>query len=406
MPLTREQLAELRFLVVEDQGFQRWAMGHMLETLGAAKIFSAADGQAALEIVKSLEPPVDVIVTDLNMPGMDGMEFIRHLGEMAVRVGLILASEQDRSVISSVTTMARNYGVDVLDAIEKPVTTKKLATALDRFSPRPPQAAERSAAPDFAIEDIVHGIARDEFEPYFQAKVEIASGKVQGAEALARWRHPQHGIVLPHAFIAKLEAAGQIDALTMSILAKAAAACRRWRGAGFDLTVCVNVSLASLADTTLADRILAVVGRHGVDPNHITLEITETAAASHLGKVLENLSRLRMRGFGLAIDHYGTGYSSMQQLVRIPFTELKIDQSFVRNAPAHPNSRAMLESSLEMAGKLGIAAVAEGVESRIEMRMLADLGCPLAQGYYIARPMASDDFLRWMIEEHRGASTA
>jgi EAL domain-containing protein (putative c-di-GMP-specific phosphodiesterase class I)/CheY-like chemotaxis protein len=405
MPMTRDQLSDLRFLVVEDQGFQRWAMGQMLETLGAAKIFSASDGQAALEIVKSLEPPIDVIVTDLNMPGMDGMEFIRHLGELEARIGLIVASEQDRSLISSVITMARNYGVDVLDAIEKPVTTKKLATALERFSRRP-TVAERATPPEFDLDEIVHGIARDEFEPYFQAKVEVATGRVRGAEALARWRHGRHGIVLPATFVHKLENAGQIDALTMSVLARASTACRGWRAAGFDISVSVNLSLTSLADTTLADRVLAVVSRHGLDPRHVTLEITETAAATHLGKVLENLSRLRMRGFGLAIDDYGTGYSSMQQLVRVPFTELKIDQSFVRNAPTHPSNRAMLEASLEMAGKLGIVAVAEGVESRQEQRLLAELGCPLAQGYYIARPMAADDFLRWMIEEHRGASSA
>lgn len=405
MPLTRDQLADLRFLVVEDQGFQRWAMGQMLETLGAEKIFSAGDGRAALEIVKSLDPPVDVILTDLNMPGMDGMEFIRHLAELGMSIALIVASEQDRSLISSVMTMARNYGVNVLDAIEKPVTTKKLAMALERFA-RSPMAAERVAPPEFGVDEIVHSIARDEFEPYFQAKVEIATGRVRGAEALARWRHDAHGIVLPQAFIHKLEASGQIDALTMSVLAKATVACRGWRAAGFDIPVCVNLSLVSLADTTLAERVLAVVSRHGLDPKHVTLEITETAAASHLGKVLENLSRLRMRGFGLAIDDYGTGYSSMQQLVRIPFTELKIDQSFVRNAPSHASSRAMLESSLEMAGKLGIVAVAEGVESRHELKLLTDLGCPLAQGYYIARPMAADEFLRWMIEEHRGASTA
>jgi EAL domain-containing protein (putative c-di-GMP-specific phosphodiesterase class I)/CheY-like chemotaxis protein len=405
MPIPREQLAELRFLVVEDQGFQRWAMGHMLETLGAAKIFSAADGQAALEIVKSLDPPVDVVVTDLNMPGMDGMEFIRHLGELGLPIALIVASEQDRSLVSSVITMARNYGVEVLDAIEKPVTGKKLMNALERFS-RPAVAAERAVHPEFALDEIVHAIARDEFEPYFQAKVELATGRVRGAEALARWHHPEHGIVLPVSFVRTLEEAGQIDALTMSILAKAANACKRWRAAGFDLTVSVNVSLVSLADTGLADRVLAVVSRHGVDPKHVTLEITETAAATHLGKVLENLSRLRMRGFGLAIDDYGTGYSSMQQLVRIPFSELKIDQTFVRNAPSQPSSRAMLEASLEMAGKLGIVAVAEGVESRSEMKLVTELGCPLAQGYYIARPMASEEFLRWMVEEHRGASTA
>lgn len=405
MPLSREQVAELRFLVVEDQGFQRWAMGHMLETLGATKIFSAGDGQAALEIVRSLDPPVDVVLTDLNMPGMDGIEFIRHLGELGVPIALIVASEQDRSLIASVSTMAGTYGVDVLDAIEKPITGKKLGAALERFS-RQDTASERAAAPDPPLDEILHCIAREEFEPYFQAKVEVASGKVRGAEALARWRHAQHGIVLPSAFIQKLEAHGQIDALTMSVLARSSAACRGWRAAGFDLTVAVNISLVSLADTTLADRIVAIVTRHGLEPRHVTLEVTETAAASHLGKVLENLSRLRMRGFGLAIDDYGTGYSSMQQLVRIPFTELKIDQSFVRNAPTQPSSRAMLESSLEMAGKLGIVAVAEGVESRQEMRLLRELGCPLAQGYYIARPMAAEDFLRWLIEAQRGVNIA
>jgi EAL domain-containing protein (putative c-di-GMP-specific phosphodiesterase class I)/CheY-like chemotaxis protein len=403
--LSREQLAQLRFLVVEDQGFQRWAMGHMLETLGAAKIFSAADGQAALEIVKSLDPPVDVVVTDLNMPGMDGIEFIRHVGELGVPVSLILASEQDRALVASVGTMARSYGVDVLDSIEKPVTAKKLASALERFH-RAVGVGERAAVPDYPTGDIVHSLARDEFEPYFQAKVEVATGKVRGAEALARWRHAEHGIVLPMAFIQKLEAAGHIDQLTMSMLAKACAACREWHAAGFDLNVAVNVSLASLADTTFADRVVSLVGRHEIDPRLVMLEITETTAASHLGKVLENLSRLRMRGFGLAIDDYGTGYSSMQQLVRIPFTELKIDQTFVRNAPANPSSRAMLEASLEMAGKLDIVAVAEGVESRTELRLLNELGCPLAQGYYLARPMAAEDFLRWLLEEQRGASSA
>ncbi|HET9653609.1 MAG TPA: EAL domain-containing response regulator, partial [Usitatibacter sp.] len=298
MPLTKEQVSGLRFLVVEDQGFQRWAMGHMLETLGATKVFSAGDGHAALEIVKSLDPRVDVVLTDLNMPGMDGIEFIRHLGEMPLPPALIVASEQDRSLIASVGTMARTYGVEVLDAIEKPVTGRKLAAALENFE-KHSSAAERAPSPDFPLDEILHGIARDEFEPYYQAKVEVATGKVRGAEALARWRHAQQGIVLPTAFVHKLEAAREIDALTMALLAKASAACHAWHAAGFELSVAVNISLVSLADTALADRVLAIVTRHGLEPRHVTLEVTETTAASHLGKVLENLSRLRMRGFGL-----------------------------------------------------------------------------------------------------------
>jgi EAL domain-containing protein (putative c-di-GMP-specific phosphodiesterase class I)/CheY-like chemotaxis protein len=405
MALSPAQVGELRFLVVEDQGFQRWALGHMLETLGATRIFSAADGHAALEIFKSLDPPIDVIVTDLNMPGMDGIEFIRHMGEVGVPVALIIASEQDRALIASVGTMARTYGVDVLDTIEKPVTAKKLAAALERFT-RPTAAHERHGPAAFAIDEILAGLARDEFEPYFQAKVEVETGRVRGAEALARWKHPQHGIMPPGTFIPPLERAGELNAITIPMLSKASIACRAWRAAGHDLSVAVNLSLASLADTALADSVLAIVTAQGLDPKHVVLEVTETAAASHLGKVLENLSRLRMRGFGLSIDDYGTGYSSMQQLVHIPFSELKIDQSFVRNAPSQPSCRAIVESSLEVAGKLGISAVAEGVETKPELKLLHDLGCPLAQGYYFARPMAAEEFMGWLHDSQRGAITA
>jgi EAL domain-containing protein (putative c-di-GMP-specific phosphodiesterase class I) len=123
--------------------------------------------------------------------------------------------------------------------------------------------------------------------------------------------------------------------------------------------------------------------------------VTESAATSDLGRALENLSRLRMKGFGLSIDDYGTGYSSMERLTRMPFTELKIDQTFVKHAATHPSSRAVLESSLEMALKLGIVAVAEGVESRSEWELLRTLECPLAQGYFLARPMDSSEFLAW-----------
>ena len=403
MTLTPAQVGELRFLVVEDQGFQRWAVGRMLETLGATRIFSAGDGQAALEIFKSLDPPIDVIVTDLNMPGMDGIQFIRHLGELGVPVALIVTSEQDRALIASVGTMARAYGVDVLDAIEKPVTGKKLAAALEHFVRRA-VAPERHGLPAFPVDEILAGLARDEFEPYFQAKVEVGTGRVRGAEALARWKHPQHGIVPPAAFIPPLERAGELDAITVPMLTQAVVACRAWRAAGHDLTVAVNLSLTSLANTALADRVLAIVIAHGMEPRHVVLEVTETAAASHLGKVLENLSRLRMRGFGLSIDDYGTGYSSMQQLVHIPFSELKIDQSFVRNAPAQPSCRAIIESSLEVAGKLGLSAVAEGVETKPELKLLHDLGCPFAQGYYFARPMAADAFMAWLHDAQRGGA--
>ncbi len=391
----REVRAEdLRFLVVEDHGFQRWTLGLMLQNLGARSIFSAQDGAEALEVLQHIDPPIDVIVTDLNMPRMDGIELIRHAGDMGIGAAFIVVSEQERSLVASVARMASAYGVRVLDSIQKPVTAAKLRTALEGY--RPPQGAGRTAeaASAFTVAEIEAGIDAGEFEPFFQPKAELATGIVRGAEALARWRHPRFGVLPPATFIEILEGSGRIDALTLMILDQSARCCREWRDNGIDAGLSVNISLVSLTEVALADRLTAVVTAAGLHPRDVTLEVTETAAATHIGRVLENLSRLRMKGFGLSIDDFGTGYASMQQLARMPFTELKIDQSFIRNSPSDPSSLAVLESSLEIAGKLGIEAVAEGVETREEVQLLRQLGCRVAQGFFFGKPLPADDFLR------------
>jgi EAL domain-containing protein (putative c-di-GMP-specific phosphodiesterase class I)/CheY-like chemotaxis protein len=385
----------LRFLVVEDHGFQRWAIGHILERMGAAEVFSASDGYAALELLRTVVPKVDVVITDLDMPGMDGMQFIRHLGQSAMPVSLVLASGLDPALVVSVESMARAYDVALLGTAPKPVTAITLAEVLKRYRPDA-SGSPRPKAPGFESGDVSAAIDRGEIGPYFQPKVDLRDGQLRGAEALARWFHPSLGIIGPDDFIRILETSGAIGGLTLKMLADAAALCRQWRSEGIDVPVSVNVSLNSLIDVELADRLEIVVMRAGITPRNVILEITETAAASHLGKVLENLARLRMKGFGLAIDDFGTGYASMEQLTRIPFTELKIDQSFVRGAAASRSSRAVLESSLDMAAKLGICAVAEGIERLEEIILLRELHCHLGQGYVIARPMPPQEFMAWI----------
>jgi EAL domain-containing protein (putative c-di-GMP-specific phosphodiesterase class I) len=246
-------------------------------------------------------------------------------------------------------------------------------------------------------------LANDEFLPFFQPKVSLAGGAVQGAEALARWQHRERGIVMPHAFIGPLEEGECIEALTWNMLRKSAAFCREWRAAsGLNVSISVNLSVKSLADEQLAERVTELVRGEGLDPRHMVIEVTESATTSKIGRALENLSRLRMKGFGLSIDDYGTGYSSMQQLIRIAFTELKIDRSFVANAATQRSARVILESSLEMARKLNISSVAEGVETQQHWELLGELGCELAQGYFIARPMPGDSLLTWVAKRARG----
>jgi len=386
---------DIHFLVVEDQDFERAALVQLLVVLGASHVVEAVDGSQALEILQRSSARTDVVISDLDMPGMDGMEFIRHIGEAGLSVAMILTSAHAPSLLASVGIMTEAYGINLLGTIEKPVTATRLTALIGLY--KAPVAA-RPSTPELSISeaDIFAALAARLFEPLFQPKVELASGAVTGAEALARWYHPERGIVSPYAFIPTLEANRRIDELTWIMLEKSAAACRDWRAAGLDTNVSVNLSLVSLTHVGLADRITSLVEGQNLAPRHMILEVTETIAMTDIARALENLARLRIRGFGISIDDYGTGYSSLQQLSRIPFTELKIDQSFVLGAHAQASRRVILESSLDIARKLGLKSVAEGVETRAEWDLLKSLGCDVAQGYFIARPMAANQLAQWV----------
>ena len=197
-------------------------------------------------------------------------------------------------------------------------------------------------------------------------------------------------------FIPVMEQSSLICELTWTMIRASALACLGWQAAGLDASVSVNLSMHSLANIQFADRLLALTREIGLEPRRMILEITESAAVTtELGHVLANLSRLRMRGFGLSIDDYGTGYSSMQQLGRIAFTELKVDQSFVRDALRHAPSLAILRSSVEIARMLKLVSVGEGVETRQHWDLLKACGCNLGQGYFISRPLPAQDLIAW-----------
>jgi EAL domain-containing protein (putative c-di-GMP-specific phosphodiesterase class I) len=248
----------------------------------------------------------------------------------------------------------------------------------------------------FSLEEIIQGLGNDQFEPHFQPKFSLHTGGIVGVEALARWNHPEQGLVGPGAFIELLEQHKKIDGLTFEMLSKAAAASARWQQQGLNLKVSVNLSLVSLTDFSLADKITRMVIDAGVMPQNMILEITETVAMTEVAPALENLARLRLRGFGLSVDDYGTGFSSLRQLTRVPFTELKIDKSFVTDCANVDSLTAIVKSSIDMAHKLGIESVAEGVESEAALDKLRVLGCDIVQGYYIAKPMTENKLVEFL----------
>lgn len=389
-------IADLHFLVAEDQRVQRTVLVGILEALGAKAVHESSDGREALEILHRRKLTVDVVITDLDMPGMDGLEFLRHVSELGRRgVSIILTSAMGDKLLASAGAMAKAYGLSLLGSLEKPLTAGKLVPLIQlhlrsALEPRP-----TSVVRAFGLDEIRAGLANDEFEPHYQPQVDVVSGAVKGAEALARWAHPRYGLVAPGSFIPVLEQAQLLDDLTFRMLTKAALACAAWHALKWQFRVSVNLSLVSLSDTSLADRITQTVLDQGLDPKHMVLEITESAAMTEVAPALENLARLRMRGFALSIDDYGTGYSTLRQLTRVPFTELKIDGSFVTGASANALSRAIVESSVDTARRLGIETVAEGVETQEDWKTLQRLGCGLAQGYFFARPMTGDSFIKY-----------
>ena len=240
--------------------------------------------------------------------------------------------------------------------------------------------------------DLAAALAAGQLFLEYQPKLDCRLGRITGAEALVRWRHPTRGIIQPNEFIALAEETGLIHGVTDWVVATAAAQAASWRAEnlGLEVAVAVNFSARDLVDLDLPDRLEQYCRAGGSDPAFLTLELTETGAMREAVQMMDVLTRLRLKGFKLSIDDFGTGYSSLVQLQTMPFTEIKIDLSFVTQMMNNAGCRVIVEIIVDLARKLELRSVAEGVEDDATLKTLIDLGCDTAQGYYISRPIAAD----------------
>jgi EAL domain-containing protein (putative c-di-GMP-specific phosphodiesterase class I) len=320
---------------------------------------------------------------------MDGIALIRELARRKIRIPLVIASSREPVFLDSVETMVRTFGLAVLGVLEKPIDGARLFALLEGIA-NARHASEPEAEPEITREALEAAITEGRIQPYYQVKQCLTNGLPHGAEALARWigedGRVQRG---PDSFIPAAEKYALISALTLSMLDQVLASLRHWRTRGLQPQVALNLSPCSLDDAGLADAIIDAVGRSGIAPRQLIFEVTESTMTAKIGDRTAALLRLRLRGFELSIDDYGTGFASLQQLSSLPFSELKIDRSFVSGAQRRGDLRTMLESSVQMARKLGLRTVAEGVESREDWELLVKLGCDVAQGYLISRPLSA-----------------
>jgi EAL domain-containing protein (putative c-di-GMP-specific phosphodiesterase class I)/AmiR/NasT family two-component response regulator len=397
-------IGSLRMLVVDDDPFQRAVLGEMLRSMGVQQVSSAANGKEALALLRSNSQgvPVDVVTCDLYMPEMDGIELLRALALEKLTRGVIIISGREADILRGAEAMVRALGLAILGRLKKPVQPEQLRSVLER-----PLPLWSSSEPDVLAIDrtqLLRALREGEFYPVFQPKVKLATRQLDGVEALARWARPDAARVLPMTFVPALTREGLITPLADLMLEESCRALKSWQEHGLTLAVAVNVSMTTLSDLEVTDRFERIVRQYGLDPGRITLEVTETEVMADAARVLHVLSRLRLKGFRLAIDDFGTGYSSLQQLNMMPFTELKIDQVFVRNCGESRRLRKILESSIELAHSLGIPAVAEGVESESEWQFLHSKTCDEAQGFFITRPLPQAEIPRWAAAWHGSSS--
>ena len=383
---------ELVIMVVEDHAFQRKTLMHQIRALGYQQLLEAADGIEALTLCQN--HTVDILFCDLRMPGMDGMALLRRLSLGGFRGGIILSSALEDDVVDAVLRMSAAYGLHVLGRIDKPSSQQQLRQLIDSWAPKSTQSGKEDGL-ILSVDELKRALDNDQLLPWYQPKVGFASGQWVGMEALARWQHPEYGLISPGMFIPLAENNGLIDQLTDVIINKSLQDCHLWEQTGLSLNLSMNLSTTSLIEGDLCHFLINQCQRWGVNPELITLEVTESSFVEDIGKALEVLTRLRMHGFGLSIDDFGTGYSSMQQLALLPFTELKLDRSFVDRCYADPSRLAIIESSIELARKLGLKSVAEGVEDVQTWLLLAKLGCDICQGFFTARPMPRSELQHW-----------
>ena len=321
------------------------------------------------------------------MPGIDGVELLRLLSEKAKTAKLCLISGSDTRVLNSARRLGSAHGLDVVAALEKPLSIQTLNGFFDSVT---------STTPQTSAGDHAQALSTGQFTLYYQPIIEISTRRVKGVEALARWNHPTRGLLLPDAFFEQITNDGLMQTFTDFAIKTSVEQAALWHQAGEKLTLAINITASSLLDLSLPDKIADMCKQVNAPPENLILEVTETEAMRDVTRTMDVLLRMRLRNIGVSIDDFGTGHSSLRELQRMPFSEMKIDKSFVIDMATSKDCAVIVNSIVDLGHNLGLKVIAEGIENQRTWEMLRDKGCDFGQGYLMGRAMTATDFTLWL----------
>lgn len=376
-------MQKCRVLIVEDDSFQRLCLLSQFGQMSNVHVDAAEDGRAAMDCLRTER--YDLILSDLMMPNIDGVQLIQALAALERKPALALMSTLPKRLLISASQVARLAGLNVIATLCKPLrmaTLHALVTQLPGCIGLTPVILPASAPPD--RDTLMMALSNGELQAWFQPKKCLRQERIVAAEALVRWAHPRQGVLMPGAFLPSLVEFGLEENLLGLIIDQTLTAQENWRRHGFQVPVSINLPTHLLDDSALADRLLDQVNAGGGQARDIGFELTEDSYARHEGNYYANVCRLRFKGFGLAQDDFGRGYSSYSNLASTPFSELKIDRSLVHGCLENQSLASTLGSIVRLGRQLGLTVVAEGVETSQEQAFLRGLDCDQVQGFLIS----------------------
>ncbi len=381
-------------LVIDDDAFFQAQIKLFVDNKYAVTQSLSAMPPDALSLIQA-----DTIILDLNMPGVDGVSFIKTIASLNPKPKLLIASGYDNSIIELARSAAELYGLTQTVVLQKPVSKDQLMQALVELEFIDYNHQPSSRAPDnISKADIIKGSQAGEFLLFYQPQIALESSDIVGVEALVRWDHPQLGRLSPAYFIHSLEDSSEAIEFTLMIAEMAIRdTIHMSLASGFKGKVSINVPPNVLISETFTDRLCDMLMDHGLPPERFQCEITERGLESPSPQASATLARLRMKGIQLSIDDFGVGQSGLSKIKTRAFDEIKIDRSFISDLTSSLDSRSIVESIIHLASLVGMRVVAEGIEDNPTLLLTKRLGVANVQGYYCARPMPTEEFCSWLL---------